>query len=62
MNKILPKDRIRSEKVAGRQAKRWRNAGHERAPVNELATERSGPSPATPRKRRGIRAAAETPP
>ena len=38
--KILPKDRIRSEKVAGKQAKRWRNAGHERAPANEVAVER----------------------
>jgi hypothetical protein len=62
MNKILPKDRIRSEKVAGRQAKRWRNAGHERAPAIGQAVERSGPSPAVPRKRRGIRAPAETPP
>lgn len=30
--KILSKDRIRSEKGAGKQAKRWRNAGHERVP------------------------------
>lgn len=60
--KTLPKDRIRSEKGAGRQAKRWRNAGHERAPTDELAVERSGPAPPAPRKRRGIGKAAGTPP
>lgn len=59
--KILPKDRIRSEKGAGKQAKRWRNAGHERAPTNQLAEARSGPKSAV-RARLGVRKAAETPP
>jgi hypothetical protein len=62
MKKILPKDRIRSEKGAGKQAKRWRNAGHERVPTEELTKSRSSPKRATVRTRKGISKAAGTPP
>lgn len=60
--KILPKDRVRSEKGSGKQAKRWRNAGHEHVPTEGQATARSGPKPAAPRKRAGIKKGGKTPP
>jgi len=62
MKKILSKDRVRSEKGSGKQAKRWRNAGHERAPTDELGKVRSAPQPIGKRLRRGVQSAAETPP
>jgi hypothetical protein len=60
--KILSKDRVRSEKGSGKQAKRWRNAGHEHIPTNELARPRSAPQPIGKQVRRGIKSAAQTPP
>lgn len=62
MKKILPKDRVRSEKGAGKQAKRWKNAGHERTPDERTPQARSGPKPATPRARAGVRKTRSTPP
>jgi hypothetical protein len=41
--KILSKERVRSEKGLGRQAKRWRNAGRERAPMDEMAVPKALP-------------------
>ncbi|OFV96974.1 MAG: hypothetical protein A3F68_05695 [Acidobacteria bacterium RIFCSPLOWO2_12_FULL_54_10] len=42
--KILSKERVRSEKGLGRQAKRWRNAGREQTPVDELPVPKALPT------------------
>lgn len=60
--KILSKQRVRSEKGSGKQAKRWRTAGMERAPANALPVKKARQGEKSKVGRQGPKAASRRAP